>query len=76
MAPKSKTKKTSYVISGEVFNLTCWDGAIRLTESPPLIYKPQNHLLDGAQAGLVSFSNFSSILSFALIFHFNMFLDM
>ena len=57
MAPK--TKKTSYMISNEVFNLTHWDGAIRLTESPPLILKPQNHLSKGAQARLVSFSNIS-----------------
>ena len=68
MEPKSKTKKTSYSIFSEIFNLTCQDGATRLTKSPPLIYKPQNHLLEGAQAGLVSFSNFSHFSNFALIF--------
>ena len=65
MAPKTKTKKTSYVIFNKVINLTHWDGAIRIIESPPLTFKPQNHLLEGARAGLVSFSNF---------FHFQVFL--
>ena len=68
MEPKSKTKKTSYSIFGEIFNLTCQDGATRLTKSPPLIYKTQNHLLEGAWARLVSFSNFSHFSHFALIF--------
>jgi len=57
MAPK--TKKTSYMIFGKVFNLTRWDGAIRPIESPPLIFRPQNHLSEGAWMGLVSFIKFS-----------------
>ena len=58
MAPKSKTKKTSYVISGDVFNLIHYNEAVRLNESPQLIYRPQDHLLEGARARLVSFSSF------------------
>ena len=56
MAPKAKK---TYMISGKVFNLTHWNGATRLTESLPLIFKPQNYLSEGAQTGLVSFSKFS-----------------
>ena len=76
MALKTKTKKTSYMISDEVFNLTHWDGAIRLIESPPLTFRPQNHLLDGARTGLVSFSNFSHFQFLLLIFYFDSFLDL
>ena len=57
MAPKAK--KASYLITSDVFNLTRWIGATRQTESPPLLYRPRDHLFDNAQAGLVSFSNFS-----------------
>ena len=59
MAPKSKTKKTSYVLSSNAFNLTRRNGAIRLNESPPLTYKPQDYLSEGARAELLNFSNFS-----------------
>ena len=58
MAPKSKTKKTSYVIFGDVFNFTHWNGAVRLNESPPLIYRPQDHVSENARATLVSFTSF------------------
>ena len=51
MAPKAKK---TYMISGKVFNLTHWDGATRLMKSPPLIFRPQNHLSKGAQIELVS----------------------
>ncbi|KAL0004964.1 hypothetical protein SO802_012525 [Lithocarpus litseifolius] len=44
MARKSKTKKTSYVLSSDAFNLTRQNWAIRLNESPPLTYKPQDYL--------------------------------
>ena len=62
MAPKSK--KTSYVLSSDAFNLTCWNGTVRLNESPLLTYRPQDHLLEGTRTGLVSFSNFSHFLNF------------
>ena len=57
MAPK--TKKPSYLITSDVFNLTHQVRATRLNESPPLLYKPNDHLSDNARARLVSFSNFS-----------------
>ena len=57
MAPKSK--KSSYVIFGDMFNLTHWNGAMSLKESPSLTYRPHDHLLESARTGLVSFSNFS-----------------
>ena len=57
MAPK--TKKSSYMITVDNFNLTRWIGAIRLNESPPLLYRSMEHLLDNAWLGLVSFPNFS-----------------
>ena len=57
MSPKAK--KTSYMITGKVFNLTCQVGATRLMESPPLIHRPQNHLSEDMRTELVSFSNFS-----------------
>ena len=56
-APKTK-------ITGEVFNLTCWAGATRLTKSPPLLYKPQNHLSKNAHIELLIFSNFSYFQNF------------
>ena len=65
MAPKSK--KTSYVLSSNTFNLTRWSRAIRLLEPPSLIYQPKDHLLANAQAKLVSFSFFFSF-SFDLPF--------
>ena len=71
MAPKSK--KTSYVLSSDAFNLIHWNGVVRLNESLPMTYRPQDHLLEGARTGSVSFSKFSH---FPLIFHLNMFLDM
>jgi len=74
MAPKSK--KSSYVISSNVFNLTCWNRAMRLNESPLLTHWPHNDLSESARTELVSFSNLSHFLVFSLIFHFNMFLDM
>ena len=39
-------------------NLTRWIRATRLNEPPPLLYRPNDHLLDNARLGLVSFSNF------------------
>lgn len=57
MAPKSK--KTSYVLSSDAFNLKFWSEAVRLNESPLLTYRLQDHLLEGAKMGLVSFSNFT-----------------
>ena len=54
MAPKAK--KTSYVLSSYAFLLTCWSGAVRLTESPSLTYWPKNHI---PMVEFVSFSNFS-----------------
>ena len=64
MAPKSK--KTFYVFSNDAFNLTCWNEVVRLNESPPLTYKPQDHLSEGARVGSISFSNFSHFLFFLL----------
>ena len=64
MEPKSKTKKTSYSIFSEIFNLTCQDGATRLTKSPPLIYKPQNHLLEGCMGQIGKFFKLFSFFSF------------
>jgi len=58
MAHKTMTKKTSYEISGEVFNLTHKDGALWQIESPPLTFRPQNHLLEGARTRSVSFLTF------------------
>ena len=40
MAPKSKTKKTSYVLSSDAFNLSHWNEAIRLTEYSQSMYGP------------------------------------
>ena len=40
MAPKSKIKKTSYVLSSDAFNLTRWNEAIRLTEYSKSMYGP------------------------------------
>ena len=56
MAPKSKTKKTSYVLSSDAFNLKCWNGAVRLNEFPSLAYRAQDHLFANARAGLVNFT--------------------
>ena len=58
MASKSKTKKTSYVLFCDAFNLTRRNRVVRLNESPPLTYRSQDHLLANARAGLVRFSNF------------------
>ena len=44
--------------SSDMFNLTHQNGAVRLNKSLPLIFKPQEHLLENARAALVSFSNF------------------
>ena len=74
MAPKSK--KCSCIISTDSFHLTHWNGAVRLTKAPPLTYRSQQHLSEGARVGSVSFSNFSHFSSFPLIFHFNMFLSL
>ena len=71
MAPKSK--KTSYVLFSDNSNLTRWNRVVRLNESPPLTYRPQDHLSEGPRTRSVSFSKFSH---FPLIFCFNMFLDM
>ena len=38
MAPKSKTKKTSYVLSNDASNLTHWNKEIRLIEYSKSIY--------------------------------------
>ena len=54
MAPKAK--KTSYVLSSDVFLLTHWSGAVRLMEPPTLTYWPGNHI---PMVESVSFSNFS-----------------
>ena len=40
MIPKSKTKKTSYVLSNDAFNLSHSNRAVRLTNSPPLTCRP------------------------------------
>ena len=69
MAPKSKTKKTSYVISGDVFNLTHWNGDVWLNESPLLVYRPQDHLSEGAK--MSKFFKLFSFSSSILIFRFN-----
>ena len=58
MAPKSK--KSSYAIFGDVFNLTRW--VVRLNEPPQLTHRSNDHLLENARTGLVSFSNFSNFL--------------
>ena len=55
MAPK----KISYVLSNNAFNLACWNGVVRLNESPSLTYRLRDHLLKGASPGSVSFPNFS-----------------
>ena len=60
MAPKSK--KSSYAIFGDVFNLTRWNGVVRLNERPQLTHRSNDHLLENARTGLVSFSNFSHFL--------------
>ena len=60
MAPKSK--KSSYAIFGDVFNLTRWNGVVRLNEPPQLTHRSNDHLLENARSGLVSFSNFSHFL--------------
>jgi len=41
MAPKSKTKKTSYVLSSDASNLTHWNKEIRLTEYSKSMYGPR-----------------------------------
>ena len=70
MAPKS------YDLSTDAFHLTRWNGAVRPTAGPPLTYRSQQHLLKGARAGSVSFSNFSHFSIFPLIFCFNIFLNL
>ena len=74
MAPKSK--KTSYMLSSDAFNLTAWSGVVRLMEPLP-IYRLEDHLSANARNRLVSFSFFfshfqvslwSSILIFFLDF--------
>ena len=62
MAPKSK--KTSYVLFSDNSNLTRWNRVVRLNESPPLTYRPQDHLSEGARTRSVSFSKFSHFLIF------------
>ena len=37
MAPKAK--KSSYILSSNAFQLTCWSGVVRLMGPPPLIYQ-------------------------------------
>ena len=74
MAPKSR--KSSYLLSTDDFHLTCWNGPVRLATTPPLTYRSQQHLSEGARAGLVSISNFSHFSSFPLIFYFNLFLGL
>ena len=59
-----KSKKTLYLLLSDAFNLTHWNGEIRLTKSPLLTYRPQDHLSEDARAVLVSFSNFSRFLIF------------
>ena len=71
IAPKSKN--SSYILSIDAFHLTRWNGAIRLTTAPPLTYRSQQHLSEGARVGSVNFSNFSHFSSLPLIFHFNLF---
>ena len=71
-----KSRKSSYVLSTDVFHLTRWNGAVRLTAAPSLTYRSQQHLLEGARARSVSFSNFSHFSSFPLIFRFNLFLGL
>ena len=57
MAPKSR--KISNVLSTDVFYLTRWNGVVRLTATPHLTYRSQQHNLEGARTGSVSFSHFS-----------------
>ena len=46
-APKSQ--KSSYVLSDDVFNLTCWNGAVRLNKPPSLIHGiMQNQRMQGS----------------------------
>lgn len=56
MAPNSK--KSSYVISNGVFNLTRWNGVVRLNDPLSLTHRPSDHLSENAQTRLVSFLNF------------------
>ena len=58
----------------DILHLTRWNGAVRLKATPPLTYRSQQHNLEGARIGLVSFSNFPHFSSFPLIFCFNPFL--
>ena len=44
---------------------------MRLMVSPPLTYRPKNHI---PMAESISFSNFSHFSSFSFIFHFDVFL--
>ena len=70
MAPNAK--KTSYILSSDAFLLTHWSGAMRLTKSPSLTHRPENHI---PIAESVSFSKFSHF-QVSLIFHFDVFLAM
>ena len=51
-----KAKKTSYVLSSYAFLLTHWSEVVRLTESPSLTHRLENHI---PMAESISFSNFS-----------------
>ena len=57
MAPKSK--KSSYMISGDVFNLTYWNGVVRLNDPPSLTHRLNDRLFENAWIKLVSFPNLS-----------------
>ena len=74
--PSMAPKKSSYILSIDAFHLTCWNGVVRLTTAPPLTCRSQQHLLEGARVGSISFLNFSHFSSFPLIFHFNPFLGL
>ena len=40
----AKAKKSSYIISFDVFYLTRWSGAMKLMGPLPLTYRPENHI--------------------------------
>ena len=59
-----KSKKSSYILFGNVFNLTRSNGAVRLNKPPSLTHRPHDHLSESARTGLVSFSSFFLIFEF------------
>ena len=63
----SKAKKTSYVLSSDVFLFTCWSGAVWLMEPPSLTYRLENCI---PMAEFVSFFRLFSFQVSSLIFCF------